>query len=317
MLFASLALSRAPSSNAAGGPVSRSTGEPTNDSTAAKAERDRAIVEALSATTWPTLQPSLGDLENAVLRSPCALTYGSPPIAEVAEIKQICVQGDTAAKHTVLVIGDSLANSYLPAVVAAVEPMGWNVIGLTRSGCPAIKIDMLLVNTRLPYRECDDHQELLAKRVEELDPDLIVVSSGASPARNLLASKATGAAGLREWRRAAEASLDEYAKTAPVVVLQGPPRGKDLHECATRLSDPGDCASPPQPGFADFRQGGEEGGPGVGRLGRQIRHHRGLVLLARAQVPGVPRQYAHLRRRGPSECRCGACPRPSPGQAPA
>ena len=254
VLFASLALSRVPSSNAAGGPVSRSTGEPTNDSTAAKAERDRAIVGALSATTWPTLQPSLGDLENAVLRSPCALTYGSPPIAEVAEIKQTCVQGDMAAKHTVLVIGDSLANSYLPAVVAAVEPMGWNVIGLTRSGCPAIKIDMLLVNTRLPYRECDDHQALLPKRAEELDPDLIVVSSGASPARNLLASKATGAAGLREWRRAAEASLDEYAKTAPVVVLQGPPRGKDLHACATRLSDPADCASPPQPGFADFRK---------------------------------------------------------------
>lgn len=259
VLFVSLAVTRAPSTGASEQPVppaagTPADGTPADDSAEIEAERDRAVTSALSATEWPELEPSLGNLEAAVATSPCALTYGSPPVAEVDEITQTCLEGDPAAANTVLVVGDSLANSYLPAVLAAVQPMGWNVIGLTRSGCPAIKIELLVVTSRLPYLECDEHQVLLEQRIAELDPDLIVITSSPSPERNLLASGATGAAGLREWRRAAEKSLTTFAETAPVVVLQGPPRGKDLQACATRLSNPADCASPPQPGFDDFRK---------------------------------------------------------------
>jgi len=252
LVLAGIAISGEQTSSATGRSAFQSPGELSDGSSSAKSERAAAIRAALAATDMPRLQPGLFNLESAVHSPPCALTHGSPPIAEVAEIKRTCIQGDPAAKNTALVIGDSTANSYLPAVLAAVEPVGWNVIGLTKSGCPAIKIDLLKVGSRLPYPDCHEHQELIPRRIEELKPDLIVVTSSPSPVRNLLVSQATGADAYRQWGQAAVASLAGFAETAPVVVLQAPPRGKDLLECVTRLSKPTDCVSTPTPNYFDF-----------------------------------------------------------------
>jgi peptidoglycan/LPS O-acetylase OafA/YrhL len=224
----------------------------TEGRTKVKAERAAAVTAALSATEWPELNPGLADLGNAVASPPCALTYGSPPILEPAEIERRCVQGDAAARRTVLVLGDSLANSYLPAVLAAVEPKGWNVVSLTRSGCPAIDIELLQVGSLLPYPDCYEQQERIPEVIKKIEPDLILVTSSPRSVRDLLASKATGAEALRQWGDAAEASLNVFSKTAPVVVLQGPPRGRDLRECATRFSKPADCVSTPTSNYFSF-----------------------------------------------------------------
>lgn len=94
----------------------------------------------------------------------------------------------------------------------------------------------------------------MADWVDELEPDLVVVTSSPRVVQGVLASDATGAKALREWRDAAESSLQTFAETAPVVVLQGPPRGKNLAQCATRFSTPADCASTPAAEHSDFRK---------------------------------------------------------------
>lgn len=254
LLFVGVAVDGQPSSGAAAPPAPPSATGASGSSTVAAGERAAAVHSALAATAWPDLQPGLATVNGAVASTPCALTYTSQPLFGVPEIEERCLQGDAAARHRVLVIGDSLANSYLPAVLAAVKPLGAHVIGLSRPGCPAYRIDVVQVVSRVPYRVCSEHQELLAKRVAELAPDLIVVSSSPDTPRYRLASRATGEEALAEWQRAAEASLAQFAESAPVVVLQAPPRGADIKACASRFSTPADCVSTPAPHYFDFGQ---------------------------------------------------------------
>lgn len=260
LMFAGMALIGQQASSAAsspGSPAPEAAANDTKGGTGARSQRAAAVQAALGAHEWPDLKPGLADLKQAVASPPCALTYGAPILA-ASDIRPRCVQGGPDARHTVLIVGDSLANSYLPAVLAAVEPAGWNVIGLTRSGCPAIDIEVLQVGSRLPYPDCDEHQERLPSTISELDPDLIVVTSSPTPTRGLLASQATGDAALRQWEDAAKASLATFAETAPVVVLQAPPRGKNLHTCATRFSQPADCVATPTPHYVAVRQADKE-----------------------------------------------------------
>jgi peptidoglycan/LPS O-acetylase OafA/YrhL len=247
LMFVGMVVSYEQTSNASGRQVAAAGSGASAGGTSAKDERSAALATALSAREWPKLVPGLDGLRDDSATPPCATTYGSAPLGEATEIRRSCVQGDRAAAHTVLVVGDSLASSYVPGVLAAVEPEGWNVIALTRSGCPALKIEVLRVASRRPYPDCTQHQDLLGRRVAELKPDLIVVTNSSSPVRGLLASGATGDEALSQWGRAVEVSVKEFAKTAPVVVLQGPPRGKDLNVCATRFSAPADCVSTPPP----------------------------------------------------------------------
>jgi len=256
MLFGVAATGQQPSSSASGpvphtGPAAGSE-RPTLDSPAA-AERAAEVEAALAAVEWPDLDPAVGELRSAAAAPPCALVYNSPQLADAVEVKRRCGHGDPAAKRTVLVIGDSLANSYLPAIVAAVAPEGWNVVGVSRSGCPAIAIDVVYLASRQPYSRCTEHQGLISQWIPELAPDLIV-ATGSPFIVDRLASGATGAGALRQWRKGAEASWAAWADTAPVVVLQAPPYGKNLQSCATRFSKPSDCVSTPAQAYVNFRK---------------------------------------------------------------
>jgi hypothetical protein len=211
--------------------------------TSAQSERTAAVALALSAAKWPKLNPSLGNLKESVGSRPCALTNESPPIVSASRVRRTCYQGNSDAEHTILVVGDSLANSYVPSVVEAVASHGWSVASLTRSGCPAIKIEVRQVVSRLKYPKCDQQQELLLERMEELKPDLILLTSSTLEVNSLLASDVTGRDALDEWSQALKASVTRFAKTAPVVVVQAPPRGADLNRCATRFSKPVDCVT--------------------------------------------------------------------------
>ena len=250
LMFVGMVVSYEQTSNATGRQVAQSGNGVSDGGTSARAERTAAISTALSAAEWPELVPGLDRLDDNIATPPCATTYGSAPLPEAAEIWRSCVQGDRAAQHTVLVVGDSLASSYVPGVLAAVEPQGWNVVALARSGCPAVKIEVLRVVSLRPYPQCTQHQDLLGRRIAELKPDLIVVTNSSSPVRGLLASGATGDEALDQWGRAVKATVKEFARTAPVIVLQGPPRGKDLNACATRFSTPADCVSTPPSAYS-------------------------------------------------------------------
>jgi peptidoglycan/LPS O-acetylase OafA/YrhL/cellulose synthase/poly-beta-1,6-N-acetylglucosamine synthase-like glycosyltransferase len=88
-----------------------------------------------------------------------------------------CEYGDTSASKTVVLFGDSHMQQWLPAFDAAGKAEGWKVVAWTKSACP-IASDIVLFNPSLKrdYTECPTWRDETEQRIEDLDPDLVVMS---------------------------------------------------------------------------------------------------------------------------------------------
>jgi peptidoglycan/LPS O-acetylase OafA/YrhL len=194
-----------------------------------------AIEVAVNAQAWPTLSPSLEEL-SAVdqapqmdMRTGCRNTIG-------AEVPNVCTTSDEPRAKTALVIGDSVAISWMPAVEKALNLDEWQVTGLGFASCPAL-------TAPVGKEECAADQERMLAYAEELKPDLIVVSSAQASVENL-SSGATGSRAMAEWETASTATLTRLeAIGSDVVLISNPPAGADPLDCATRVSSPEDCLS--------------------------------------------------------------------------
>ncbi len=161
-----------------------------------------------------------------------------------------CSYGPDDASANVFLLGDSHGQQYFPALERIGRDKDWQITGLTKVGCTPASISVWSGSLKGPYPECDEWRENSLKRIEEGDPDLVVVSSasyyhvdddgdklGHLPSRPLLAS-------------AYEETLNRLLATgAEVVVMidipQAPFNVSDcvsenldsLSECAFPLSD--------------------------------------------------------------------------------
>ena len=112
------------------------------------------IDAALAATEWPELTPAIDGLAETG-RPPedkeCATGLADPDhpavlVPSAAANRPIyadgdaaeCAFGDPAAPRLAVVVGDSIAISWIPLVQAALEPQGYRIQGLTMSGCPFV-----------------------------------------------------------------------------------------------------------------------------------------------------------------------------------
>jgi peptidoglycan/LPS O-acetylase OafA/YrhL len=194
-----------------------------------------AIEEAVNAEEWPTLSPSLEILSatdqapQMDMRTGCRNTVG-------VEWPNVCNTSDDPRAKTALVIGDSVAISWMPAVEGALDLNEWRVMGLGFASCPA-------TSAAVGTAACASDQERMITFAEEVEPDLIVLSSAQSSVANL-SSGSTGSAAMAEWESASTETLIRLEAIGSVVVLiSNPPAGADPLACATRLSDPKDCVS--------------------------------------------------------------------------
>ena len=214
-----------------------SYGTAYSSSAAAEVEltgRAKEIRDALRASEWPAaLTPSLDNIADA---KPPEDTDGcgntGPNVSE-------CVYG--SGDKLAVVVGDSISITWLSGVREALVPLGWQVQGLTKAGCPAAFVDVKksgVLNT-----ECQEHHDWVGKRLAELKPDL-VITSGTEGQMNYLAAGPTGTAAGDAWKAGSADAYRTYGATgAKVIVLAPIPSGKDPQECVTRTSGPQSCVS--------------------------------------------------------------------------
>ena len=220
-------------------PIWPSTGA-TVTATAAPAGGDEAdlskqIETAVLATSWPNLNPSLDKLS----RSRAAEWSDCGNVG--AEQEGGCRYG--TGKKMVVVLGDSIAISWLPTVRAGLQDKGWTVQGLTFGECPAAQIDVISSSRDEGFTErCRQHQKFALSRAKELKPALIVISTTNGVLDRVVGAQ--GEAATTAYQTAEVAALKSLVtKTTKVVVLAPPPNRKDLVACATRFSVPADCLS--------------------------------------------------------------------------
>lgn len=205
-----------------------------------------AVVPALPEPRWSGplpegLTPALSDARKDLPRSyadGCHLDFASvdPPA---------CVYGSVDSTETVLLLGDSHAAQWLPALERLALERDWRLVAVTKSACPSVDLTVWNGPLKRGYRECDRFLEHMLDRVAEEDPSIVLVAS--APLYEIAEGETRSpvADSLDQWGDGLERLLTSVVdRTGHVVLLADTPRlSYDPLECLASRADISECSS--------------------------------------------------------------------------
>jgi peptidoglycan/LPS O-acetylase OafA/YrhL len=204
----------------------------------------KGIDAALRLKAWPKLTPSIDtigadDKAPAWVRDGC-LGHSTKALADSIANARRCNYGSPSAQNIAVVLGDSVAISWVPGIRKALEPRGYRVVVLTSAECPVAEVETYS-DDGSAMRDCPRFRHWALSYIQSLRPKVVVVSDAASTLTRLV-SGATGSAAEKEWQAGMRTSLALVAKASDrVVVLESPPTGRGFDTCATLRSAPDAC----------------------------------------------------------------------------
>lgn len=221
-----------PSTPAASAPGDEEPGD-------AVADIERAVIETLDTDEWPAAV--LSQIESGA--SSGTTVFSARCLDIVPEIEDECIIGDESLSRTAVVLGDSVAVSWMPGLGAALNDLGYRVRVLTHSQCPFADVSVSGAfepgARRAGYPEaCDDHRAWARERTLELQPDLVVAADGEVEMQTLILPDGTDRVGY--WADGLVAA-SEALPGIPLVVLMSPPAAISIAECHTRVATVDDC----------------------------------------------------------------------------
>jgi hypothetical protein len=172
-------------------------------------------------------------LDEALRRGPgnapgsCHTLPGDPTIHP-------CIFGDPEGTATIVAFGDSHAAQWIPSLAALGKRRSWQIIQLSKSGCPSAAVPANLEPTCPIWRGRAVHW------IRTRSPDLVLVTNLRS--YRLLDHDGDviprGALRERAWRAGLERTLSFFAGTVPALVLADTPRMEhDVPKCLKRHMD--------------------------------------------------------------------------------
>ena len=191
----------------------------------------------IPANLRPTLNDAAGD-QARPQRDGCHLTLVSG--VRPGE----CVYGPAHATKTVVLLGDSHALQWFPALDLIASDAGWRLVSFTRSSCSPAPVAVRNSKLRRRYTECDAWQQWVAGRVDRWRPDLVVVTSSTNYLGMLADHPADPVA---EWSAAWDGLFGRLRAGARhvAVLTDTPTLTGDPVECIARHSTAiRDCAEP-------------------------------------------------------------------------
>jgi hypothetical protein len=150
---------------------------------AVKAERKSAVAATVAGRPLPAVIKAV-DAAELGRSLPAAL---DPPVSDLLKSwynwpascgaadgqtsSQICHFGDVASKRLLVVIGDSHAEMWMPAILSMAQRDHWNVVPLSKSAClPREWYD------GKQFGECHAWYQWMLRQVKALHPDVILTS---------------------------------------------------------------------------------------------------------------------------------------------
>lgn len=237
-------------------PQGSGTGQGSSgDGDAVSAGWQAQIQAAISAHSWPALQPSLDNLVN----SRAAEWHVCGNVTQLNMDQCRFGNKNAGAAKTIVVLGDSEAISWIPAVRAAYEDKGWFIQGLTFGECTAARIDVVSGSGDADFtRQCAEHQTFALRTAAHMHPALIVMSSTEQTLSRLSGIPDDGKADDLKAAENAFSKAEEYSINqlkqhgTRVVILSPPPIRSSLEICATKLSSPTNCVSTIKDSWEEF-----------------------------------------------------------------
>ena len=185
------------------------------------------IIAATQVTEWPELVPSMDDAI-AGLQAPA-------PIAACGQVTRLdaasCSWGDPAAPKSMMVLGNSVAMTYVQLLKNFAEASDgqWKVSTQAMFGCEFIDIAKRDASDSIGAA-CPGHKEAAIAAVNQARPDVVVI-----------ANQFDGAGSI-EWTQATERLTSQFASNVgKIVFLAAPPGDTRIGECYNRINGPADC----------------------------------------------------------------------------
>ena len=138
-----------------------------------------------------------------------------------------CRYGPEDSDFTVVLLGDSHAAHWFPAIRRIAEDEGWGLVTLLKQTCAVSDVPVYHIQLDRWYTECPEWREAAIERVHALQPDLVVLSQFA-------ADYADGrGVGEARWEEGTRESLNRLsAPERTLVLLRDPPRsGYSVPNC--------------------------------------------------------------------------------------
>jgi peptidoglycan/LPS O-acetylase OafA/YrhL len=238
------AVSIAPQPSAAEQPSSAQSSVLREGDSAARSVLWADIDDALDQTDWPELNPTYDGTKSSDkapewVKDGClGNEAGSDP--DPIKNAERCRYGETGSDKVAVVLGDSVAISWVPGIRSALEPLGYQIEVVTAQQCPAASLPAQY-NDGSDMEGCDELRAWALDRIAHTQPDLVIASSVPSTLSRL-SSGSVGAAAQQEWELGMAKTLTRLTESADrVVLLQSPPSRNGGEACALKNSVPSDC----------------------------------------------------------------------------
>ncbi|MFP5316731.1 MAG: acyltransferase family protein [Acidimicrobiia bacterium] len=185
-------------------------------------------IQARAALRRPALHAlALARADRPPLPEACAST-------DPVRLEADCAWGDAGGGRTILLVGDSHAAQWIPALDAAGREMGVRVVASVQGNCPSLGVAW---ESELP--SCGERRRHIPTLIGRLAPDLVVVSHSVGYLGALAgqggAGVNTGLAG-EVWSAGLERFATGLARTGTplAVILDTPRHGADPIDCLSR-----------------------------------------------------------------------------------
>lgn len=164
-----------------------------------------------------------------------------------AEPGGTCVAGGTEnGQTTVVLVGDSHAYHWVPALREVAIERGWKLVSLTKGGCAFWDVELVNTNLKRDYTECYQWRENALERIEQEQPAMVITSAGIfNPRDGDFADR---------WVAGVETGTQKLVATgAEVVVIEDTPYPKkDVPTClAQNVTDTTECVLSPEEAYSD------------------------------------------------------------------
>ncbi|MGY0385705.1 acyltransferase family protein [Nocardioides sp. WG-D5] len=130
-----------------------------------------SVLAARKNQPIPTnLEPGLTNLSDDVETVGACNYYAT-------NVRKLCPRGDVDAEKTMVIIGDSHARHWTPAVEEIAERSGYRAYVLAMPQCTVSLVTPDKIDSTDPMTSCDDFHDFMLSSVKKLRPDLLLISS--------------------------------------------------------------------------------------------------------------------------------------------
>lgn len=201
------------------------------------------IIQALGATSWPTLEPSIDEaIQGGQAR---AELLGCGYIDPVIEVN--CTLGDPDASNVAIMVGDSISMTWASSLSYAFEAPGsdWQIKSYGTFGCPFTSVTQTDLGDI--QEACPDRKSAAVEAVNRIKPDVVFWAGVFEH----------GGQTSTEFRESVEQQIAKFdlPDSSRIVFLTQPPPQTPLAECATRSSAPIDCTGGVSSKWLEYESG--------------------------------------------------------------